>query len=782
MHPRKYALQHDAADLLLDYAKNGCPVDAGEDWTIEQINDALERGPHKSAYLDGASAFLRRETTEKIKNGYARVVKWSDIKDNVPANLKISPVAMVPHKSKDFRCILDLSFKMKKKDGSFWNSVNSETTKLAKQQSMSQLGNCIKRITTLMADNFDPDKPFHFVKLDIKDGFWRMAVNNEDAWNFCYVLPAESPVTSLDDIEIVVPNSLQMGWTESPPYFCTATETARDVIEILLPAAEDLPKHPLEDLMMENVPEDDMSISDDDDASASEPPSDSPSTLPAPQDIDHDFLSNLAGVDFNSLPTEIRTLIEVFVDDFIAATNNGSPQHLRKLSRAMLHAIHSVFPPPDITGHVGGDPVSIKKIEKGEGKWNTTQEILGWIIDGINYTITLPEKKQEKIIDQINRCLKMNKIPLNTFQKLAGKLQWASLVLPGGWGLFSPLYMAMQGDPSTINNTKFMQQTLKDWRTIINQVSKIPTHVLQIVDGMPDYLGYCDACKKGCGGVWMGITEDIGHLVWQYEFPQDLQDNLCTAQNPKGIYTMNDLELIGHILEWLVLECAVPCLVFKHVGINCDNTSAVSWAQKYNSTKSIVASRLLRLLSLRMHRRRTSPLLTVHIAGKQNTMADMSSRSFKQGGAFTGSFTNLSDFFNHHFPLPSQSASWTEYTIPPELVSRVISCVRSETCTMGSLLRLPKIDKNTGSTGAHTYTDVVHKMSSSKRRPVLKCSSPSSALLNGSGQVSTVDIVESQFKRSVMRSRPSPRPSSWQQNVPPSTKRTGTTFSPSNAS
>ncbi len=28
---------------------------------------------------------------------------------------------------------------------------------------------------------------------------------------------------------MVVPTSLQMGWIKSPPYFCTATEMARDV-------------------------------------------------------------------------------------------------------------------------------------------------------------------------------------------------------------------------------------------------------------------------------------------------------------------------------------------------------------------------------------------------------------------------------------------------------------------------------------------------------------------------------------------------------------------------
>jgi len=73
-----------------------------------------------------------------------------------------------------------------------------------------------------------------FSKLDIKDGFWRMAVNDENTWNFCYVLPSDDPNIDIDDIKIVVPNCLQMGWCESPPFFCAASETACDVIESLL--------------------------------------------------------------------------------------------------------------------------------------------------------------------------------------------------------------------------------------------------------------------------------------------------------------------------------------------------------------------------------------------------------------------------------------------------------------------------------------------------------------------------------------------------------------------
>ena len=70
----------------------------------------------------------------------------------------------------------------------------------------------------------------------------------------------------------------------------------------------------------------------------------------------------------------------------------------------MLHAIHAIFPPPDVTGHEGEDSVSIKKIDNGDGRWNYIKEILGWIINGRDYTITLPPDRLEKILVQINQA------------------------------------------------------------------------------------------------------------------------------------------------------------------------------------------------------------------------------------------------------------------------------------------------------------------------------------------------------------------------------------------
>ena len=110
---------------------------------------------------------------------------------------------------------------------------SNATTPTAPQQGMVQLGQALKRLIGVLANHHNPSQMFVFSKLDIKDGFWRMSVSEEDAWNFCYVLPSINTLTSLDDTEIVVPEALQMGWCKSPPFFCAGTETARDIIATL---------------------------------------------------------------------------------------------------------------------------------------------------------------------------------------------------------------------------------------------------------------------------------------------------------------------------------------------------------------------------------------------------------------------------------------------------------------------------------------------------------------------------------------------------------------------
>ena len=105
MCPTNLALEHPAAATLLEYASGGCPTKTGKNWSREMIEEAVHRGPHVSATTPEAIEYFKSEIKQKVETGQARIVEWDDIKDNPPPELKLSPLALVPHKSRKFRAI-----------------------------------------------------------------------------------------------------------------------------------------------------------------------------------------------------------------------------------------------------------------------------------------------------------------------------------------------------------------------------------------------------------------------------------------------------------------------------------------------------------------------------------------------------------------------------------------------------------------------------------------------------------------------------------------------------
>jgi hypothetical protein len=142
--------------------------------------------------------------------------------------------------------LLDLSFQLLVNGRSLESDNNSSDKSLAKQEAMFELGNIIPHIIWTMALSKDTNTPFMFSKVDLKDGYWRMVDNEVDAWNFAYVLPGAGPH---EPIQLVIPYALQMGWSESPPFFCAATETARDIIDEKMRNNVLLPEQPMENIM-----------------------------------------------------------------------------------------------------------------------------------------------------------------------------------------------------------------------------------------------------------------------------------------------------------------------------------------------------------------------------------------------------------------------------------------------------------------------------------------------------------------------------------------------------
>ena len=158
MCPSGLALHHPVANIPKEWATYGCPTRTGKPWTRDEMQAAIERGPHRSAMSDEAIAHFKAEVEEKVRIGQAKLVAWHTIKDDPPPELKISPIAAIPHKSKQFRSILVLSFHLRLARGQIIPSVNSTTVKMALKGAIDQLGHSLSRVIHAFAETEDDAK------------------------------------------------------------------------------------------------------------------------------------------------------------------------------------------------------------------------------------------------------------------------------------------------------------------------------------------------------------------------------------------------------------------------------------------------------------------------------------------------------------------------------------------------------------------------------------------------------------------------------------------------
>ena len=90
--------------------------------------------------------------------------------------MKLPPIAMIPHKSRAFRAILDLV------------DMNELSVETMPSGAIDQLGHSLIRIihTFMQADN---DAEIFMTEWDVKDGFWRLDCQEGEEWILCNVLP-----------------------------------------------------------------------------------------------------------------------------------------------------------------------------------------------------------------------------------------------------------------------------------------------------------------------------------------------------------------------------------------------------------------------------------------------------------------------------------------------------------------------------------------------------------------------------------------------------------------
>jgi hypothetical protein len=339
----------------------------------------------------------------------------------------------------------------------------------------------------------------------------------------------------------VIPSALQMGWTNSSAYFCNATEASREIARRLLA------------LSVEH------------------------GILP-PHELEHHCAPGNTNNNTNFIDNYVKA---------VAGPPSRSTRHHKELwvTRAILHAIHSLFPGPTVTGHINGrDIISLKKLLALDGLFDILKIFLGFLLDGrpgCHRTVGHPADKAATYINAIQEALDSPRhyISFQAFQKIHGKLVHASSALPcmGGFMSVFNKILGAPGNTVGLGRKSPLCPTLQDFIVLLHLANVAPSHITKIVGAdMPHVYGYTDASRVGMGGVILPSTRWIPPTVWRAKFPSEI-----VAKFDSGSISINDLEMAANF----VAERLVEHLLHGEVeGINswfgCDNTTTVSWKRK----------------------------------------------------------------------------------------------------------------------------------------------------------------------------------------------------------
>jgi hypothetical protein len=84
---------------LHEWASHGFPVDCGNDWSQEAIMMAIQAGPSPTALMPEAKALMEEDLQYKVKVGFTEIIPAETLLQQMPNNLKISWLAMIPQKN-----------------------------------------------------------------------------------------------------------------------------------------------------------------------------------------------------------------------------------------------------------------------------------------------------------------------------------------------------------------------------------------------------------------------------------------------------------------------------------------------------------------------------------------------------------------------------------------------------------------------------------------------------------------------------------------------------------
>ena len=637
LHPDVGKLPHPAAPLLLELRNHGANLQLETPpWSLERRQAAVSRGPHRSSF--DHIEFVHQDFADMVAKGFWVVLPVSDIIHL--EDVRFSPLGVVPQRERRPRVICDYSF----------YDINQECAQLAPAEAM-QFGKALLRVIYQIVHANPKYGPTYLAKYDLSDGYYRVQLSADIAACLTVLLPTapgEEPLAA-------VPLTLPMGWSESPAFFCAATETAADLANATLQSTKPVPPHRLE----------------------------TEATKPVRRTVDHPRSPSSPRPVFD----DPIAYTDVYLDDLIGVVQ-GSDKELLRLTRVILHSIDRIFRPLEPTDRPQRqEPISLKKLLKGDGQLSTQKEILGWMLDTVACTLSLTTRRYERLLEILDTFPRTRKrVSVGQWRKVLGELRSMSIALPGSRGLFGPLQHVLRPEQKRLHLTNDAHDFLDDFRWVAHNLHERPTSLYELVPGTPIAIGSTDAAGHGLGGVVFlpTTTSTPSHpsyvsFVWRAQWPEDITRDLVSFDNPSGRITNSDLELAASNCHLDVctqlVQVAEATLVVLH-----DNTPALYWSRKGSATTTGPAAYLLRLRALHQRHHR---YIAQHdfIPGVLNCMADDASR-----------LHHLSDteFLSHMNSRYPQSTAWQLYTLRSETLSAMTSALRKRRSAPESWLNDPE--------------------------------------------------------------------------------------------
>lgn len=621
--------------------------------------------------------------SDMIQKGFWVVLPYEDVR-HLPG-LRLSPLGVVPQRERRPRIIVDYTF----------HDVNEETMPAAPAEAM-QFGRALDRILLAILRAPEEHGPVYLLKVDLSDGFYRIPIRATDVAKLGVIYP-----TAPDEPKLVAfPLVLPMGWTESPPWFCTGTETIVDMANSVRQTSWNPPRHRLEEAASSppTLPDDGRIVL----------------TLPTPPEWE-------GRGDTSPLPDVATTAprpydggpafhADVFVDDEILV-GQGPPSLLNRHRRRLLHLNDMVFRPNDEHDNDRRqEPVSLKKLGKGDACWATYKTILGWDVDTIRKTIELPLHRRERLLTILEEVRGRRRITVTEARKLLGEIRSMLLAVSGGSGFLSHLQFALRSSPgSRVRLNRPARDQIETLYELAKDVTSRPTRIAELFPMHPAHArGTCDASGTGAGGVWFASEElKTPPIFWRVEWPNDIQARLVSFENPNGDLTNSDLELAGTILQEGVLG-AETSIAEKTIFTAGDNTASIAWRHKGSNSLDGPSAYLLGEASLQQRRARHVPR-TGYIPGDRNVLADHCSRRHELSDA---------ELLTLLTSLAPQVQPWQVRRPPPDLLSRLISALRRQRRSVQLAVREPEPPTPCGpSAGYHSWATSESKTLSSPASP-----------------------------------------------------------------